>query len=919
MTPLHFETALIIRCELSDNASGDFPGGNRGMLGRIEDGVDLRILDAMRDPVAVLDTERRIVYANPAMNAFLGLPAGKIVGMPCRDILHGVVGRAGDCPFLRSAATRRRESMETEVPGRGVWVRVCVDPLEDAAGNLCGALHIVTDITDTKRAETRAREDSERLLALMNNIPGVVYRGLPDWSLSFIGAEVRRLTGYPARDFLSGAVSWKQVIHPDDLERFRQTFRQAVSDRRSVLRAEYRILHGNGDIRWVADRRQLIYDGAGRFAYVDGLLLDISERKAAEARLRATMDKFHALVDASPLPIVALDVNGMITLWNGAAERVFGWRSDEVFGMADPAVPEEDREQFRALTERVIREGGFSGVEVRRRRKDGALLDVMLSTASMRDEGGALAGIMSILADITERKRMEEALRDSEERYRRLLDGSPEMIFVVSEGRIVYMNETGIRLLGASSADELAGKPVLDIVHPDSRDVIGDVMRHVGGDGRPTPLMEQKYVRLDGTVVDVEAMGVPIFHHGRPAAQVFARDLTRRNETEAALRRSQEQFRQAQRMEAVGRLAGGVAHDFNNLLTAIRGYADLLLMQLDDGFPLRREVEEIQRAAERAADLTHQLLAFSRKQVLQPKVLNLNAVVSNMDKMIRRLIGEDVDLITVLRPDLGMVKVDPGQIEQVIMNLVVNARDAMPAGGKITIETANVELSGEYASRHTAVHPGPHVMLTVTDTGTGMDDETKQRLFEPFFTTKELGKGTGLGLSTVYGIVKQSSGSIWVYSERGRGTSFKIYFPRHEAAEAGLGGTRRLRSAPRGKETVLLVEDEPVVRLLAAELLRRSGYQVLESGDGAEALRLIEERRCFIDLLLTDIVMPGIGGRQLVEQLPGFLAGMKILYMSGYPDEAIGRHGLLDPGTPFLQKPFTADGLLRKVREILDE
>ena len=764
------------------------------MWGRIQGRVDLHVLDAVRDPVAVVDTERRIVHANPAMTEFLGLPAEKIIGYPCRDILHGIIGSVDDCPFRRIAASRKRESMEAEIPGRGIWIRISVDPLHDAAGNFAGAVHFIRDITDGKRNETRAGEDSVRLLSLMNNIPGVVYRGLPDWSLSFIGAEVRRLTGYPSRDFLSGAVSWAHLIHPDDLERVRRTFRQAVSDRRGVLRAEYRIFHGDGEIRWIADRRQLFFDEGGRFAYVDGLLLDI-----------------------------------------------------------------------------------------------------------------------------TEQKRMEQALRDSEERYRRLVDGSPEMIFVVCEGRIAYMNGTGVRLLGALSPDEVIGKAILEIVHPDSRDVARDRMRQVVGEGRPTSLMEQKYVRLDGSVLAVEAMSVPILHQGQPAVQVFARDLTRRKETEEALHRSQEQFRQAQKMEAVGRLAGGVAHDFNNLLTAIRGYADLLLMQIDDGFPLRREVEEIQRAADRAADLTHQLLAFSRKQVLQPKILDLNAVVSNMDKMLRRLIGEDVDLITVLRPGLGMVKVDPGQIEQVIMNLAVNARDAMPEGGKITIETANVELSGEYASLHTAVQPGPHVMLTVTDSGTGMDDETKQRLFEPFFTTKELGKGTGLGLSTVYGIVKQSSGSIWVYSEPGKGTSFKIYLPRHDAAEAPHRAAKRARSAPRGKETILLVEDEAVVRMLAAEIMRKSGYHVLEAGNGAAALRLIDDRKNFIDLMLTDVVMPGMGGRQLVEQLPAFLTGMKVLYMSGYPDEAVGRHGFLEPGTPFLQKPFTADSLLRKVREILDE
>lgn len=299
-------------------------------------------------------------------------------------------------------------------------------------------------------------------------------------------------------------------------------------------------------------------------------------------------------------------------------------------------------------------------------------------------------------------------------------------------------------------------------------------------------------------------------------------------------------------------------------------------------------------------------------------MVDLNDVVANLDKMLRRLIGEDVDLITVLRPGLGMVKVDPGQIEQVLMNLVVNARDAMPDGGKITIETANVELSAEYASHHTSARPGPHAMLAVTDTGIGMDEETKAHLFEPFFTTKEKGKGTGLGLSTVYGIVKQSDGWIWVYSEPGMGTTFKIYFPRLDAEDAAAKETRHHASVPRGRETILLVEDEEIVRSLAREVLQGNGYTVLEAGDGEEALRVCNARTNFIDLTITDVVMPRMGGRQLAEQIPSHLIGMKILYMSGYPDEAIGHHGLLDPGTSFLQKPFTLTGLLRKVREVLD-
>jgi signal transduction histidine kinase len=392
-------------------------------------------------------------------------------------------------------------------------------------------------------------------------------------------------------------------------------------------------------------------------------------------------------------------------------------------------------------------------------------------------------------------------------------------------------------------------------------------------------------------------------------------------QSEEALRRSEEQLRQAQKMEAIGQLAGGVAHDFNNLLTIISGYSDLLLNGIlgpkDAG---REAVEEIRKAADRAAALTRQLLAFSRRQVLAPQVLVLNSIVQDMDKMLRRLIGEDIQLTSHLAADLGSVKADPGQIEQVLLNLAVNARDAMPRGGSLTIETANVTLDENYCRTHPDVQPGPFVMMAVTDTGCGMDAATLSRIFEPFFTTKGPGKGTGLGLATVYGIVKQSGGSIYVYSEVGRGTSFKVYLPRLEAAAVAdvpvvVAPTQQVG----GQETLLVVEDDEAVRALTRTVLRSNSYDVIEAVDADEALRWVEEHKEPIHLLVTDVVMPGMSGRELAERLKQLRPEMKVLFVSGYTDDAVVRHGLLEAEVAFLQKPFTPNALARKVREVLDK
>jgi len=520
-----------------------------------------------------------------------------------------------------------------------------------------------------------------------------------------------------------------------------------------------------------------------RRAEVETDLIDARDRM--EERVRERTAELEAVIETCPLPIAAIDPKGNITLWNHAAEVTFGYGRDEMLGKPYSPMDTEDRKNYEDVLKRISAGAPVTAYETRGRRKDGSMIDIAVYSAPLRVPGGRPLGVLAVIADRTERNRLEDRLR------------------------------------------------------------------------------------------------------------------------------------QSQKMEAVGKLAGGIAHDFNNLLTAITGYTDLLYLRLPGDIG-KRELNEIRKASDRAASLTRQLLAFSRQQVLQPKVIDVNEVVGNLSGMLGRLIGEDVELVASLDREVGRVKADPFQLEQVLMNLAVNARDAMPRGGKLTIETANVILDESYTRGHPDVKPGPYVMIAVSDTGIGMDSETRARIFEPFFTTKALGKGTGLGLSTVYGIVKQSQGHMWVYSEPGQGATFKVYLPIHEAGVEPPLATPQARVVPRGWETILAVEDEESLLNLVAEILKDAGYSVIPAHGPKEALRVLLEHREAIHMLLTDVVMPGMSGRILADQVLRERPGMRVLYMSGYTDNAIVHHGVLDAGVAFLQKPFTPDALIKKVREVLD-
>jgi PAS domain S-box-containing protein len=522
--------------------------------------------------------------------------------------------------------------------------------------------------------------------------------------------------------------------------------------------------------------------------------------------------------------------------------------------------------------------------------------------------GAQIAGAVANAQLYAARERAERAHGESEEKYRLLVENANDAIFIVQDKVIRFSNPKTEELLGYD-ARELARIPFGEHVHPLDRESIWG--EKGSGEGPSASGRTFRVRHRNGREFWVELNSVAILWEGRLATLNFARDITEQKRLEA-------QFLQAQKMEAVGRLAGGVAHDFNNLLTVINSHSQLALLEIKEWDPLREKFESIQKAGERAANLTRQLLAFSRRQVVEMKVIDLNTLLRDLEKMLQRVIGEDIRLETALTADLGRVKADPGQIEQAILNLVVNARDAMPGGGKLTIETGNEEVDPEFAGKHMGLKPGRYVRLSVSDTGVGMPPEVRERLFEPFFTTKEKGKGTGLGLSTVYGVVKQSGGEIWIYSEPGMGTTAKIFLPAVDEPLETSKGKSQAERMPKGTETILVVEDEDEVRKLALGILSKQGYRVLEAAHGGDALLMMEQNREPIQLLLTDVVMPGINGPDFARRLKFIHPGLKVLYMSGYADNVIFQQGILDPSVAFLQKPFTVERLTGKVREVLD-
>jgi PAS domain S-box-containing protein len=674
--------------------------------------------------------------------------------------------------------------------------------------------------------------------------------------------------------------------------------REMVKELEERERAKREVRKLNDDLeRKVAERTEEL---ARAIRYLEN---EVTERRRKEEDLL----RLAAIVECSEDSIIAANLDGNITDWNAGAEKIFGYSRAEAVGkpVTIIAPPERRHEPLETLA-RIKRGAGVIHLETTRLRQDGQPVHVSLTVSAVRDRSGRLTGSAAIARDITERIEMEAALRRSEANFRSVIENSPYgALRTLLDGRILLANPAAVKMLGYNSEDELLSlNMATDIYrHPADRT---RVIEQFGATDYAKDI-ELEWKRKDGASIMVRYSAHIVKNEAGEIGHfdLMVQDITKQRSLE-------EQLRQAQKMEAIGRLAGGVAHDFNNLLGVIIGYSELALDQIDPASTVRGQVEQIRKAGERASALTRQLLAFSRQQVLHTKTLNLNAIISDMAKMLLRLIGEDIEMQTKLESELHSIKGDQGQIEQVIMNLAVNARDAMPQGGKLMIETHNVTLEEE--GRRTPMVPGDYVLLTMSDTGVGMDAETQAHIFEPFFTTKAQGKGTGLGLATVYGVVKQSGGYVWVYSEPGVGTTFKVYLPR-VLAQSRSNRVPDSSHPHQGSETVLVVEDEASLRTFTCTLLRNSGYTVLEAGDGDEAVALAQQCNGPIHLLLTDMIMPGMNGPVVAEKIGLVHPEAKVLFMSGY--SGFVSRGLIDPDAILVSKPFTRDELLDKIQQVL--
>ncbi len=652
-------------------------------------------------------------------------------------------------------------------------------------------------------------------------------------------------------------------------------------------------------------------------AAVFGLERIISEQRESTSRVRRSQRIMTLVMNTIPQRLFWKDRSYRYIGCNEVFAQDAGHESpEEIIGRNDfelawKASAHLYREDDIAVVERGVSKINYEEPQVR---DDGTQLWLRTTKLPLRDESGEVIGVFGSYEDITERRATEDKVRDSEARYRTLVEQAADGIFVTdAEGNYLDANTAGCELLGYSR-DELLAMNVRDVIatEPGVHDPpqLEDLRAGI------VVIRERHVRRKDGSVlpVEVSAKGLP---DGR--MQGIVRDISERKKAEQQRQELAEQLRQAQKMEVVGQLAGGVAHDFNNVLTSILGHGEIILRKASLAESVRRDVEEIKVAAERGAALTRQLLAFSRRQVLVPQIINLNEVLAGLEGMLRRLIGENIGLAIVPGRDLGLVRADPVQLEQVILNLAINARDAMPDGGQLAIETNNVELDDAFARTHVGFVPGAYVQLSVRDNGCGMDAETRRQAFEPFFTTKDAGRGTGLGLSMVYGIIQQSGGQVWLESEIDRGTVCIVYLPRTEETSGPAERKPTLVGSPRGFETVLLVEDDHMVRGLASRILEDHGYTVLPASDPGEALKLMHRHGNSVSLLLTDVVLPQMSGRDLAERLRETWPATRVLYMSGYMHDTMYGQGMLESGVAFLKKPFGVESLLRMVREALDD
>ncbi len=811
--------------------------------------------------------------------------------------------------YGRVARSGIPEVFETYIKALKMWFEVTVySPGRDYF------VAVFNVITERKVVEIRLRESEERFRNLFENMSSgvAVYEAVDD-GRDFVfrdfnaagevieGVSRERVIGRRVTDVFPGVDEFGL------LDIFRQVWKTGTVERQHV--SQYK------DGRISGWRENYVYRLPS--GEVVAIYNDVTERKLAEVALVRSEEKYRELVENLNDVIYVTDREGVMTYVSPTSRMVTGYDPEELTGRTfhflihPDDLPVVENDFSRTLEKR------HEPSEFRYITRDGRIRWARTSSHSVIENGVAI-GIQGVFSDITDRRKVEDELRESEERFRALVDLAPDGILVHADGLIMYVNPAMVNILGVEGPDDLIGSDFMEKIASEYHDEFLKRLQIQSETGRPVPAMEQEFIRSDGTRVPVESIAAPLRFRGRDAHLVFVRDITLRKKSDEDRTNLQSQLQQSQKMEAIGRLAGGVAHDFNNLLTVIIGWSELEMNRLHEDDPLKKRLGEILNAGKSAASLTRQLLAFSRRQPQNPEVVNINESIRSIEKMLIRLIGENVELTTKLEDGLYRVTVDKGQIEQVLMNIIINANDAMPSGGRIAIETRNLELDEVSSGFNPEAIPGSYVMVSVNDSGTGMDKETMERIFDPFFTTKELGKGTGLGLSTVYGIIKQSGGFIDVSSRKGVGTVFRIFLPKSEK-ERGQAGDRQEEFEVIKGAGILIVEDSTAVRNLAVRMLKDAGYTVSEASSPEEALSFMKDHGEIIDLVVSDIMMPGMTGPEMMERLAADYPGLRRLYMSGYTEQIASFSDTLGDYSNFISKPFRRVDFLGKIRSLLKE
>jgi PAS domain S-box-containing protein len=879
------------------------------------------------DVIWTMSLDGRFTYVSPSVKTLSGYTPEETLEIPfdryvVESYVEPVMSRIA--AQLAKPPAERLQSLQMELQqyckGGGVKdIEVAVGWLLDNSGNLVGIQGSTRDITDKKLAERALIRSEERFRKLIENSSDISIILDENGNETYVSDSVERITGFKPEE-CTGVQSFS-FVHPDDLKAVAETFSRLLENPYEVLKDEYR--HRTKDGGWV----YLEAIGVNRLddPVIRGIVLnvrDVTERRGAEALQSMQAE----MLDAAPSSITVHGFDGRFLYANRRTFEIHGYEPGEFMrlNLRDIDVPES----AALIGERMkqILEKGEASFEVGHFRKDGSTMPMQVYTRKV--EWFGRPAMISMATDISERKRAEAALQKSEKRFREVLEGSQDILYRqrLTDGALEFMSPSALPVLGYTPEEMYAFTPGEEnkLFHPDDlpalRSFLDDL---IAADAGNKKFIEREFrmISKSGQVRWIHgSYQLARDTAGNPEYVVGTlKNITEQKRIDEEKTRLQAQLQQALKMEAVGRLAGGVAHDFNNLLTSITGNISLALMDLNPADPLHATLGEVGKAADSAASLTKQLLAFSRKQVVEPRVLNLGELAANLNRMLIRLIGEDIDLKIISSGGLGSVKVDPVQFEQVLINLAVNARDAMPEGGELTIETSNASLDDDYCRLHPHLKPGTFVMLSVKDTGHGMTAEVREHLFEPFFTTKPQGRGTGLGLAMIYGVVKQAGGLIEVDSEAGIGTTFRIYLPMVRERAEKLDRGSRAGDLKGGSETILLVEDDPMVMNMAVRILKQLGYSVLHAEDGARALLLAEGYKGRIDLLVTDVIMPGINGLDLADRLKSIHPETAMIFTSGYTDDVLTDHGVTGEHLHFIAKPYSPQSMAGKIREVLDK